>query len=241
MDDDEKRQQVKAWLRLARHEALTRKDAERRYKIIVSGFYMGKQRRKGDERCCARCMASVQGMRRRGTAANYFEDVRHAFHTCHVEVWKLVLNWWHGRTGQLLVVDERTTLMGDRQRPEAEQNGTSFAGLEEPWVLLHAATLQVIWEERARTRENAAPRPAATLWKLIRLRFARDAQDHLRWVAAQRAYMDEDMLAWLEKERKPLSVEYVYDVWQESGLGTVRLGEKVPFVLHTTHHGGEPG
>ena len=96
----------------------------------------------------------------------------------------------------------------------------------------------MIWEERTRTRENATPRSAPTLWKLIRLRFARDAQDHLRWVAAQRAYMDEDMLAWLEKESKPLSVGYVYDVWQESGLGTVRLGERVPFVLQQAAHPG---
>jgi hypothetical protein len=238
LDGDEKRQHVKKWMKLARHEALTRRDAERRYKIIVSGFYMGKHRRQGDERCCARCLASLQGMRRRGTTAHFFEDVRHAFHTCQLEVWKLVTKWWHGKTGQHLVADERTTLMGDRQRPESERSGTSFVDLEEPWVLLHAATLQVIWEERARTREKIASRSAGELWKQIRLRFTRDAQDHLRWVATQRMYMDEDMLFWLEKERKPLSVKHVYDVWQESGLGSVSLGGKVPFVLHKDPHRG---
>ena len=214
-----------------RFSQLTRKDAERRYKILVSGFYMGKHRRSGDDRCCARCLRLVQGMRRRGTTSKHFEDVTHVFHTCQKRLWELVAKWWEERTGQHLVVDERTTLMGDRQRPETARSGTSFADLEEPWVLLHAATLQGIWEERARTREGMLPRAAAELWKLVRLRFARDAQDHLRWVAAQRAYMDEDMLLWLERERKPTSVDYIYGVWQESGLGTVHLGEKVPFVL----------
>ena len=83
MEDSEKREQIAKWTRLARQPVLTRKQAERRYKILVSGFYMGKHKRAGDERCCMKCLGLRAGMRLRGTAQAHIEDVRHAFHTCY--------------------------------------------------------------------------------------------------------------------------------------------------------------
>ena len=128
--------------------------------------------------------------------------------------------------------------MGDRNTHGSAGTQTSFGRIEEPWALLHASTLQTIWEERARTREGHAPRPTEQLWQTTRLRFARDAQDHIRWVLQQREYLDEEMLHWLEKEEKPLSISHTYKAWQESGVGTLHLHARVPFMLHTAMQDG---
>ena len=115
---------------------------------------------------------------------------------------------------------------------------TNFTSVEEPWALLHASVLQSIWEERTRTREGMAPRAAKQLWQITRLRFAQDAQDHIRWVLQQREYLDEGMLEWLEANEKPLSIQYTYRAWEESGVGMLNLQSKVPFMLHTAPREG---
>ena len=231
METSEKREQIAKWTRLARQPVLTRKQAEIRYKILISGFYMGKNKRAGDERCCIKCLGSRAGMRLRGTAQAHIEDVRHAFHVCYKTLWARTLEWWEERTGQHVELNERTTLMGDRENRDASGEGTDFRVLEEPWAMLHAAVLQTMWEERSRSRSGVEARDVSVLWQLTKRRFARDAQDHIRHVMLQREYLDEDALNRIEHEGGRLSLRYLYEAWHESGVGTIRSG-KVPFVLH---------
>ena len=104
------------------------------------------------------------------------------------------------------------------------------------------ATCECATVDMGRTHEDegrhGTTRGKAARWQITRLRFAQDAQDHIRWVLQQREYLDEGMLEWLEANEKPLSIEYTYRAWQESGVGMLNLQSKVPFMLHTAPQEG---
>ena len=90
------------------------------------------------------------------------ETVEHTFQKCERShrLWQLVLEPWRRVTGETRLTADagRLVLLGDRSgtwQCEAEEG--AFAGLEEPFAVLHKATLHTLLEERNR---DAAPKPA---------------------------------------------------------------------------------
>ena len=76
-----------------------------------------------------------------------------------MRLWELVLGQWRAVTGEAKVTTRhgRIVLLGDRSAVwDTEAEEAEWAGLEEPWAIVHKATLQVMLEERNR---DAAPQP----------------------------------------------------------------------------------
>ena len=91
-------------------------------------------------------------------------------------------------TGEAKVTTEhgRIVLLGDRSVSwETEADQAEWAGLEEPWAIVHKVTLHVLLEERNR---DAAPRPgtrrtAAQLYQKVQSTVQRVVD--MRWCAAR--------------------------------------------------------
>ena len=153
----------------ARNTVLPRYLREIRYKVLTSGFMIGRNKQStGDKRFCSRCKAlgsvmacATRGARGRGTlqaAAHLEETMAHVFSDCPRAhgLWARVLGRWEKTTGERLdPKDKRVTLLGDR----SGATSTSGSAPEEPWALLHATVLRVLWEERGRERVGG---PSAT-------------------------------------------------------------------------------
>lgn len=166
----------------AKNSVLPRYLREIRYKVLISGFMIGRNKAQaGDKRFCARCKAlgslmacATRGARGRGraagqAAAHLEETVTHVFSECpraH-DLWKRVLAAWERATGERLdPKDARVTLLGDRSGGQL----TSGSGPEEPWVLTHATVLQILWEERNREWAGGPVATAKSLHAKVRAR-----------------------------------------------------------------------
>jgi len=74
------------------------------YRVLVSGFVMGKHKTKEDARFCGHCERTC-----RTTRSVHYEDkdITHASALClcplAASVWALALSWWSRRTGETLV------------------------------------------------------------------------------------------------------------------------------------------
>ena len=145
------------------------------------------------------------------------EDVKHVFHTCPRALWERVTAWWRGATGQGLQVTPRLTLMGDRTQEDGKGD-TDFRDLEEPWVLLHAAVLEVIWQERDRVRDGSEPRSTHDLWRATKRRFAEAANDLTRLWERRRQGMDKKERETRERKGGRGSAAYMRRGWLESGV-----------------------
>ena len=107
--------------------------------------------------------------------------------------------------------------MGDRAQ-EAGWGGTEFGDLEEPWVLLHAAALEVIWQERDRVRDGSEPRSTHDLWRATKRRFADAANDLTRVWDRRRQGMDKKERDDRERKGGRGSMAYMRRGWLESGI-----------------------
>ena len=141
-------------------------------------------------------------------------------------LWQLVLEPWRRVTGEtrLAPSDGRVVLFGDRSgtwQCEAEQG--AFAGLEEPFSVIHKAVLHVILEERNR---DAAPRPgtrrtASQLFQKVQRLVQRVAS--WRWQEA-RAERHKDGGARMAKFRKR---------WEAPGLACIPISASAQSVVVT--------
>jgi len=70
------------------------------YRVLVSGFVMGKHKTKEDARFCGHCERTC-----RTRSGRHYEDITHAFALCPLaaSIWALALSWWSRRTGETLV------------------------------------------------------------------------------------------------------------------------------------------
>ena len=81
------------------------------------------------------------------------------FRECHrsARLWELALAAWRSATGETKVkTTDRIVLFGDRSGTWLDESEeAAFAGLEEPFAILHKVTLHVIHTER---NKDAAPK-----------------------------------------------------------------------------------
>ena len=194
-------------VRHVRHPAVPAEMTETAYSVAMSGFAFGPEKRMigGRDECpCGK---------------GHAETVEHTFQQCarSQRLWQLVLERWRRVTGEtrLTADDSRVVLFGDRSgtwRCDAERS--AFAGLEEPFSVIHKAVLHVLLEERNR---DAAPKPgprrtAAQLYQKVQRTVQRVAE--WRWQEA-RASRHRDSGRRLEKFRKR---------WEAPGLAVIRKG-----------------
>ena len=150
--------------------------------------------------------------------------------TCPRALWERVTTWWRATTGQELEGTPRLTLMGDRTR-EAGTGGTDFRDLEEPWALLHAAVLEVIWQERDRVRDGSEPRSTHDLWRATKRRFADAANDLARLWERRRQGMDKQEREACERKGGFGSAAHMRRGWIESGIARRTGSTTRPLVL----------
>jgi len=233
--------ELRETFRRAHASVLPRRLRELCYKVITGGFLMGERKGgAGDKRYCACCVdrAAREGglrVRTRADRPEWFETVLHVFHTCPRArgLWKLVLAWWQGSTGEALSCTERVTMLGTRAptRPDWGE-GQHYEDLEQPWCLLRAIVLDVLWRERGRYEKARKSRSSQSLFRLVQKEFCRYAQ--ARWsmcILHERACDDgapAASAAPAEKKQQragQLAVSTFERQWLESGL-LRRVGRK---------------
>ena len=144
--------------RKIRHSALPDTYAEVRYKIVNSGFLIGRAKAAGNADCCS---------------CHVHETVDHVFRTCPYcakGLWKLVLKAWCRVTGERRCSpdDARVTLLGDRSGGWLDESEESqFAAIEEPFAVVHAATVMTIWDERDRAVQTGKRKPLRHLFSEV--------------------------------------------------------------------------
>ena len=89
------------------------------------------------------------------------ETVEHTFHKClrSRRLWELITAQWRDVTGEAKITADhgRVVLLGDRSGTwAAETDEAEWAGLEEPWAVVHKVALHVLFLER---NKDASPHP----------------------------------------------------------------------------------
>jgi ribonuclease HI len=142
-------------MKCVHHKAVPPEMAEVAYKVAMSAMPFGPNKSGICKRDACPC----------GSGAA--ETIEHTFHECarSKRLWEMVLEQWGSVTGETKVkaADARVVIFGERSGQwidEAEQS--DFAGLEEPFAVIHKTTLDVLYQERnkdaapgARTRRTA--------------------------------------------------------------------------------------
>ena len=157
--------------RLARRKVLPQYLREIRYKVLVSGFLIGKGKCASRPHCvhCDQANRVATRCQRKG----FEETVAHVFAECPLAqaLWRRVFKAWERATGERLdPKDQNVTLRGDRRR-EHEHHGearTSYEQLEEPFSILHAETLRALWKQRCALRNGEETKTTIALHSAIR-------------------------------------------------------------------------
>ena len=236
-------QELQQTLRRAHASILPRRLRELCYKVITGGFLMGERKGgAGDKRYCKCCMDRAPhagGLRVRTWAVRpeWFETVLHVFHTCPRArgLWKLVLAWWQGSTGEALACTERVTMLGTRTPAKPDWGEDQhFEDLEQPWCLLRAIVLDVLWRERGRYEKASKSRSSQSLFRMVQREFCKYAQARLAMCNLHERACDDcapaASVAPAEKQQQragQLAVSTFERQWLESGL-LRRVGRK-PF------------
>ena len=196
-------------VRCVKHKAVPPEMTETAYRVAMSAFAFGPTK------------GHVFGRTECPCGSGDSETVEHTFWKCmrSRRVHETVLERWREVTGEtkLRGSDGRVTLFGDRSGTwldETEQG--EFAGLEEPFAIIHKATLHVIRQERDR---DARPKPRARrtaqqLCQAIERLVQRIVK--MRWADARaRRFHDEGRGAWRFRRR-----------WEAPGLVKISADEK---------------
>ena len=164
-------------VRCVRHAAVPAEMTETALNVLHSGFAFGPNKR----RLCGRDTCPC--------GSGHAETVEHTFWKCarSARLLELTFAQWREVTGKTRVSTQhgRITLLGDRSCTwETEADEAEWAGLEEPWAILHKVTLHAIHTERNR---DAAPsagtrRTAAQLYQKVQSTMQRVVD--MRWRAA---------------------------------------------------------
>ena len=212
--EQEKREIIARAFKLAKRTVLPRYLRETRYKALVSGFLVGARRQRGAKAECAHC-------RRAGRTCE--ESMRHMLAECPraKDVWTRVLKAWERATGEVLDPnDTRVTLLGDRS--EGWKGGrTCFEYLEEPFCLIHATVLRVLWKQHCRDVRTSTHKSAVELHAQVRRQVVNLADARL---VQCEALEEQDHVSALPS--KVNSVGGWHERWVDSGL------------MHLTHGKG---
>ena len=140
------------------------------YKMMISGFLMGKIKCPNDHQC--------------RTCACPEESTVHTFLECKLAAatWKRVLNAWKRTTGEVVPLNHRTVLAGDR--PMTHAGHTCFDYLEEPWRLVHAITAKSLWKNRNVVRAGKASKTAQQIHDVVRRQLIEAADARLAYCRA---------------------------------------------------------
>ena len=167
-------------VRRIKHAAVPPELTETAHSVAFSAFPYGPEKRTICMRDACPC----------GSGAD--ETCLHTYRDCDrsFQLWEHVFKQWRELTGEGLVKasEARIVIFGDRSCIWSDESDQSeFAGLEEPFAIIHKATLHVIKLERDR---DAAPRPkprrtAAQLYRSVQHLAERIM--HMRWHAARAA------------------------------------------------------
>ena len=155
---------------------------ETAYNVIMSGFPWGPHKK------------NVQGRQQCPCGKGHDETVHHTFKDCtrSRRLHEMTLKQWREVTGETKVKasEGRITLLGDRSctwLDDAEQS--EWAGLEEPFAILHKVTLHTIKLERDKDAAARKPtyvrRTAAQLYQKVASTVDRIVQ--ARWASARAA------------------------------------------------------
>ena len=146
---DERDRAIARAVRCVRHPAVPAEMSETAFNVLHSGFPFGPHKRSLCGRDTCPC------------GFGHAETVEHTFKECarSKRLWELLTSKWRETTGETKVTAShgRIVLLGDRSctwATEAEE--AEWAGLEEPWSVMHKVAQHVILEER---NKDAAPRP----------------------------------------------------------------------------------
>ena len=136
-------------VRCIKHPAVPPEMTETAFNVVHSGFPFGPEKRGicGRDECPCN-----QG---------HAETVEHTFWKCQrsYRLWSLLLYQWRTVTGEVKVTADlgRIILFGDRSGTWADMAAQSeWAGLEEPFAIMHKVALHTLFLERNR---DAAPNP----------------------------------------------------------------------------------
>ena len=214
VDAHGRNQTISRAIQKIRHPAVPGYMSEVAFNVAFSGMRFGPNKRALAHRDTCPC------------GAGHAETVEHTFKDCvrSSVVWRRIADAWRAATGETKLdpTNPRTVLMGDRSAHWLDETEEAeFAGLEEPWAVIHKTTLWTIHEER---NKDAAPRArprrsAAQLLQKIETVTERLASD--RWHAAcsvRRSDGGRSMTAFRKR-------------WQAPGIAAIRDDGGVKVVL----------
>ena len=178
------------------------------YRILVSGYDIGKNKAKKGHENCAHCRAKA--------GVEIEETIEHMIATCEKSkaLWKMVLARWNVATGQRLDHNDlRVCMLGDR--PEEERHA-----LTEPlWRVVHAATIWTIHHAAKAQREAKQPERNTRTATVMLATVRRETQRMIANAWAQRR--DSEAEQWKE--------------WRSSGWVTTRKAGALARILEAGH------
>lgn len=205
VDAHGRNQTISRAIRKIRHPAVPGYMSEVAFNVAFSGMRFGPNKRALAHRDTCPC------------GSGHPETIEHTFKDCvrSSAIWRRVTDAWRATTGETKLdpTNPRTVLMGDRSAHWLDETEEAeFAGLEEPWAVIHKTTLWTIFEER---NKDAAPharprRSAAQLLQKIEAITEQLASD--RWRAACQARRSDGGRSMTAFRKR----------WQAPGIATIR-------------------
>jgi hypothetical protein len=198
-EGEQRRRAIARAFKCIKHPAVPPEMTETAYYVATSGFAFGPNKGTifGTSTECA-------------CGRGHEETVEHTFWRCDrsMQVFERVLQFWRDATGERKIVatEGRIVLFGDRSVTwESEADVAEWAGLEEPFAVVHKATLHVLFLERE--RDAARPgKPRRTPVQVVnRVRQYVQRVVAARWGAAKAS----DSIAKFER------------IWVANGLASI--------------------
>ena len=201
-----------------RHPAVPTVMTETAYRVAHSGFNFGPEK-KGMPGFCRRLECPCN--------QGYAETVEHTFWKCgrSYRLWSMLFEQWREVTGEVKVTADlgRIVIFGDRSGTWADeaQEG-EWAGLEEPFAIMHKAALHELYTERERdTQQNPKPRHTAMqIYQHVQAKVQRIVENLWALALARRRSDQGASLAQLRKR------------WEAPGLAVIAPDDsKITVVL----------
>ena len=201
-------------VRCIKHAAVPPEMTDTAFKVLHSGFAFGPNKRGICHRDACPC-----GM-------GHAETVEHTFHKCarSFRLWELLTTQWREVTGETKITADhgRVVLLGDRSGTWAtEADEAEWAGLEEPWAVMHKVALHVLFLER---NKDAAPHPptrrtAQQLYQTVQTTVQRIVNMRWRTAVAKRRHDAGQAIAAFRRR------------WEAPGLVVIRNDSHAQLVL----------
>ena len=211
------REEMREIFKIVRHPMLTEKMAELAYRVVHSGFWIGKNkcnRKRGDSPICVEC--------------GQVEDVIHTYCNCHKidQLWSKLFKWWRNRTSEDLKNSPRVTLLGLR-----EKESIQFKDLTLPLTYMRAHAFDIIKRERSSVRKEYPPRTPHKMMQATLSELQHSA--NALYIAAC------EWDRWhppAGKEAHRNSVQAFKETWIDSGIAQLTYNKALPVLLTAAGH-----